>query len=156
MGFIKKQRVGFYASALTAVLALIGMIIYVSSIGVSRDEFYVQTRGPVIALVVVSIVALAALVALSQLKFDGIAGKVTDAAVFVLKLAVAAMLCSVIGLILRATVDPMSQAYLSDFRNEDAYIFEALGMAIGAIVLTAIAAVSTMVGSFFKVCKTDE
>lgn len=158
MNFIKKQRVGFYGLIATAILLLIGMIMFQIAFNSSEGFFAQQAPNAasnVILLVVFAIVCLAAAIVVAQFQKDGIVGKV---------LAIVSDLLRVVGLVLvglavvqtiGAYVYDMSIWLGSDLHNGDDGVIAAIQLALASSIVLGVGIVVGAIASCFGI-KNEE
>lgn len=156
MAILKKQTFGSISALLALVLALVGTIVYFINIG--STGYFEDAAVPTAAtLMLLSVVALAAVVVLAQLNLSAVADKILDIVSGALRIAAPAGLIGAAMLLIEARAQGLAYIY---FSNEEvlaevqtaANLSSASG-AIAAIALLAVAAIVAVVSAFFKVKK---
>lgn len=172
MDFIKKQGIGVWVSLATIVLVIIGLIIYSVALAAGTDltiasgsqQFYVLDRAEdmvmtstVVTCGVLALIFLVVAIALGELKLEGIAGKACGILSDALRIVAPALLIVVLINYLYGSFTGLGWTF---FSNEELVIYpEAIAVGkqvITATIFFAIAAVASIVASFFSVVKKEK
>lgn len=156
MNFVKKMSVGAWIALVTAVLALVSVIVYSVNIG-GEGYFKNASVSNLILFSVLAALMLAAAVALGQLKLTGPAAVAVELVSGAFQIAAPALLMLCLVSLIAARAEGLGFIY---FSNADV-ILEVqtpanLSSATGTIanmVCLGVAAVAGMVGAFFSLRK---
>lgn len=156
MAILKKQTFGSIATAVALILAVVGAVAYFVNVG--GTGYFENAAAPnAVTLLLLSVVALAAVVVLAQLNLSAAADKVVDILSGALRIAAPAGLIAAAMLLIEARAQGLAYIY---FSNEEvlaevqtAANLSSASCAIVSIAALAIAAVVAVVASFGKMKK---
>ncbi|MDE6589746.1 MAG: hypothetical protein K2K53_05260 [Oscillospiraceae bacterium] len=156
MNIVKKFSIGAWIALVTAVLALVSVIVYTVNIS-GAGYFQNASVGNMTVFCLLAVVMLAAAIALGQVKLDGTAATAVDLVSGVLQIAAPVLLVLCLANLVAARAEGLGFIY---FSNADV-ILEVqtpanLASATGTIanmVCLGVAAVAGMVGAFFNLRK---
>jgi hypothetical protein len=154
--FVKKQSVGTWITFAGLILSIIAFIIYGVNV-TSAGYFRQATIGSVVVFSVFEIIFLVAIIALAQLKFDGVIGLVVEIASGVLKILATLFPMLALVAFLDGRIDGISYIY---FSNEEILAtiqtsdnLSSASTAITGIVFYAITWIVALVAAFFSLNK---
>ncbi len=154
--FLKKQTVGNYIAAGAALTGLIAFILYLIN-GTATGYFKGTNESSVIVMSIFAILALCGAIALSQFKFEGKVGDVSNIGVGVLRVVGAVLLVASLILFISSRAEGLAFIFGS---NKDVIAevqtpenMSSAGVAIAGFVFYIIAWLASVVASFFKIVK---
>lgn len=172
MNIVKKQGIGTWISLATVIISVIALIIYGVALSAGTDLliasgsqlFYVADRAEDMVMIstvatcgVLALVFLIAAIVLGQLKFEGIVGKVCEWISGALRIVAPALL---IVALINYVYGSFTGLGWTFFSNEELVIYpEAIAVGkqvIVALIFFAIAAIASIVASFFSIVKKEQ
>lgn len=155
---LKKFSAGAWAACITAVLALVSLIIY--GVNVSSEGYFQKASVPNLVLyAVLAIAMLVCSIVLSQIKLNGAAATVVEVATGLMQIAVPVLLALCLINLIAARAEGLGFIY---FSNADvalevqtpANLSSATG-SIASMVCFGISMVAGMVAAFFSIRKKN-
>lgn len=172
MNIIKKQGLGTWITLITAILTLVGVILYQTALAAGTDLliasgsqlFYEAIRpedsammAVVLPCAIVGLVCLVAAIVLAQVNLEGIAGKVCECVVGILRIAAPVLVFVAMLYFAYGSLTGLGWTF---FSNEELVIFpeaKAVGKKVVAgLIVLGIAAVASVVAAFFGMSKKEE
>ena len=157
MNFIAKQTVGAWMTLGAIVLTLVGAILY--GVNTSSGYYTDVVSASLVACTVIAMIAMVAVLVLSQFGFDGLVGKVVGIAVDLLKIVVPMLRFLALFGFVSTRIEGLAYIYGS---NEEILATiqtpENLGstyVAITGFVFYGIAAVVAVAAAFFRAKKEN-
>ena len=158
MAILKKQTFGSISTALALVLALAGLVAYHMNVG-GAGYFQGAAVHQANTLMILSLVALLAVIILAQLELGKVADKVLDIVSGLLRIAAPAGLAAAAMQLISSRAQGLAFIY---FSNEEvlaevqtAANLSSASCAITNVVLLALAAVVGVVAAFFTLKKKN-
>lgn len=158
MAILKKQTAGTVLNAVTLILAAAGLIAYFINVG-STGYFENAAVPTALTMMLLSVLALAAVVVLAQLKLNKTADMILDLVSGALRIAAPAGLIAAAMMLVESRAQGLAYIY---FSNEEvlaevqtAANLSSASCAIASILLLVAAAVLGIVAAFFKVKKEN-
>lgn len=156
MAILKKQTFGSISALVALVLAVVGLIIYWINIG-TVGYFEDAAVAPAATALILSIVALIAVIVVAQLNLGGMVDKILDIVSGLLRIAAPAGLIAAAMLLIEARANGLAFIY---FSNEEvlaevqtAANLSSATCAIVGIVMLVVATIVAIVSAFFRVKK---
>lgn len=158
MDFIKKQSVGVWITLGVFILTLISLIVYGVNVG-GAGYFQNMGSGTVVGFGIFAILAVTAVLILSQLKFEGLVGTVINFLKGALLVVIPMLLIICMISFISARAEGLAFIFAS---NEEILAtiqtpqnLASANSAITGFIFFGIAALTAMVGAFFNIAKKD-
>lgn len=145
MDFIKKQKVGFYLSVATALLAIIAFIIYFAN---SNTQYFNDVNSSIVSMTILSVLFSCATAALVQ--FDFSKNVYVKVALDVLRIAAAVLLIWSVTIFIGLRVEKLAYVFGSELEADNADAQSAVSQAIVGFVFYFLAWIVSVVSMFFS------
>jgi len=158
MNFVKKMSVGAWIALVTAVLALVSVIVYSVNIG-GEGYFKNASVSNLVPFCILAVLMLAAAIALGQLKLTGPAATAVDLVSGAFQIAAPVLLTFCLATLVAARAEGLGFIY---FSNADVILevqtpanLSSAGGAIANMVCLGVACLAGMVGAFCSTRKKN-
>ena len=158
MNFIAKQTIGTWITLGALILTLVGAILY--GVNTSSGYYTDVVSGSLVACTVLAMIAMAALLVLSQFSFDGLIGKIVGIVVDLLKIVIPMLLFFALFGFVSTRIEGLAYIYGS---NEEILAtiqtpenLNSTYVAITGFVFYGIAAVGAVVAAFCRPVKAAD
>ncbi|HHV09340.1 MAG TPA: hypothetical protein GXX75_03550 [Clostridiales bacterium] len=148
MEFMKKQKKGFVAYVIVAVMAVISFIVYVSNVSTA---YYQDMNTSVVIMMVCALALIAATLVLPQLA----KGRLVTVVVDVLRVASAVLIILSGVTFIGMRVESFGYIFGSNLELGNEAAFRAGSQAITGIVLFVVTWILSLAASFFEVGKKN-
>lgn len=146
MEFIKKQKIGFWAYIIVAIMTIASLGIYVSNV---TAAYYKDMNSRVVIMMICAIVAIVVTIVLPQFA----RGKIATVIVDVLRVALAALIIFSGATFIGMRVESFGYIFGSNLELGNEAAFSAGTQAITGIVLFVVTWVISVIASFLEVGK---
>lgn len=156
MEFFKKQKVAFYGLCVSAILVLIGMIMFefVYSAGYEAFGQQTQTAGTeVIVYTIIAIALFAVAILLSQFSFEGVTAKILSVVVDLALIAAGVLIGMAIVSTISAYVYDVGIWVGSDLHNGDDALIATMKLGIASTVVYVVGLLVASVTTCFSIVK---
>lgn len=146
MNFFKKQSLGFWATLLAAVLAIVCLVIYIANV---NAPYYQDMNMNVVYMMGGALAALVIALILSQVQCCGFVRILTD----IVRIAACALIIWACVTFLGMRLESFGYIYGSNLELGNDLAFSAGGQAIWGLILFVVTWVVSVIAAFAKVEK---
>lgn len=148
MDFLKKQRIGFLAYIVVAIMAIISLVVYVMNVNM---PYYKDMNTTILMMMVGALIALVGVIMLPLVA----KGKVIDIFVDVLRVAATVLIIASGTKFIGMRIESFGYIFGSNLELGNEAAFSAGSQAIVGIVLFIVTWILAVITSFFKIGKKN-
>lgn len=144
MGFLKKQRIGFYMNAVVWILALASLLIYVSNV---NKPYYKDMNTSIVFMMVIALISMIVALVLAQVSEHTVMIIISD----VLRI-VATVLVIVAGIkFVGMRVESFGYIFGSNLEMGNKAAFTAANQAVVGIIVFFVTWLLALIAAFFRI-----
>lgn len=146
MGFLKKQKVGFYLNAVVWILAIASLVIYVSNV---NKPYYKDMNTSVVFMMIGAIISMLVAFVLVQVSENTVMRIISD----ILRITAAVLVIEAGVKFITMRVESFGYIFGSNLEMGNTAAFTAANQAVVGIVVFVVTWLLALIASFFSIGK---